>query len=137
MCLSSPQLSEFPTQSCEGNALWKIPGPNRRPNRPLQEYHEFSDIFSKGKVETLSEHRPYNLKIDLEEGQAPPPGRMYSLSPLELGPLRTFIEDNVRSGFIRPTNSLHGAPILFMRKKDGSLQLCVDYRGLNKITKKD
>jgi hypothetical protein len=102
-----------------------------------EEYHKFSDVFSKGKAETLPEHRPYDLKIDLEEGQAPPPGRMYSLSPSELGPLRTFIEDNVRSGFIRPTNSPHGAPILFVRKKDGSLRLCVDYRGLNKITKKD
>jgi hypothetical protein len=87
----------------------------------LEEYHEFSDVFSKGKAETLPEHCPYDLKIDLEEGQAPPPGRMYSLSPSELGPLQTFIEDNIRSGFIRPTNSLHGAPILFVRKKDGSL----------------
>jgi hypothetical protein len=102
-----------------------------------EEYHEFSNVFSKGKAETLPEHHPYNLKIDLEEGQAPPPGRMYSLSLSELGPLRTFIEDNIRSGFIRPTNSLHGALILFVRKKDRSLQLCVDYRRLNKITKKD
>jgi hypothetical protein len=102
-----------------------------------EEYHKFFDIFSKGKVETLPEHCPYDLKIDLEEGQAPPSGHMYSLSPSELGPLRTFIEDNVRSGFIRPTNSLHGAPILFMRKEDRSLQLCMDYRKLNKITKKD
>jgi hypothetical protein len=101
-----------------------------------EEYHEFSNVFSKGKAETLPEHRPYDLKIDLEEGQAPP-GRMYSLSPSELGPLQTFIKDNIRSGFIRPTNSPHGAPILFVRKKDGSLRLCVDYRGLNKITKKD
>jgi hypothetical protein len=102
-----------------------------------EEYHEFSDVFSKGKVETLPEHRSYDLKIDLEEGQAPPPGRMYSLSPSELGPLRSFIEDNVRSGFIRPTNSPHRAPIFFIRKKDRSLRLCVDYRRLNKITKKD
>jgi hypothetical protein len=102
-----------------------------------EEYHEFSDVFSKGKAETLPEHCPYNLKIDLEKGQAPPPGRMYSLSLSELGPLQAFIEDNVRSSFIRPTNSPHGAPILFMRKKDGSLRLCMDYRRLNKITKKD
>jgi hypothetical protein len=53
----------------------------------LEEYHEFSNVFSKGKAETLPEHRPYDLKIDLEEGQAPPPGHMYSLSPSELGPL--------------------------------------------------
>jgi hypothetical protein len=52
-----------------------------------EEYHKFSNVFSKGKAETLPEHCPYDLKIDLEEGQAPPPGRMYSLSPSELGPL--------------------------------------------------
>ena len=62
---------------------------------------------------------------------------MYSLSPSELEALRIFIDENVRSGFIKPSNSPHGAPILFVKKKDGSLRLCVDYRGLNKITKKD
>jgi hypothetical protein len=45
-----------------------------------EDYHEFADVFSKGKVENLPPHRPYNLKINLEEGGAPPPGRMYSLS---------------------------------------------------------
>jgi hypothetical protein len=52
-----------------------------------EEYHEFSNVFSKSKVETLPEHCPYNLKIDLEEGQVPPPEHMYSLSLSELGPL--------------------------------------------------
>jgi hypothetical protein len=62
---------------------------------------------------------------------------MYSLSRTELEALRTFIEEHVHIGFICPSNSPHGAPILFVHKKDGSLCLCVDYRGLNKITKKD
>ena len=43
----------------------------------------------------------------------------------------------VNIGFICPTSSSHAAPVLFVKKKDGSLQLCVDYRGLNKISKKD
>ena len=86
---------------------------------------------------TLPAHCPYDLKINLEEGAEPPPGCMYSLSPSELGALRTFVEDNVRTSFIRPSNSPHGAPILFVKKKDGSLRLCVDYCGLNKISKKD
>ena len=62
---------------------------------------------------------------------------MYSLSTTELEALRTFIEENVHIGFIRPSNSPHRALILFIRKKDGSLCLCIDYCGLNKITKKD
>jgi hypothetical protein len=47
------------------------------------------------------------LKINLEKGGAPPPGRMYSPSPLELEALRIFIDKNVRSGFIRPLRALH------------------------------
>jgi hypothetical protein len=102
-----------------------------------EEYHEFADVFSKSKANTLAEHRPYDLKINLEENTSPPPGTMYSLSQLELETLRKFIDENLAMGFIRPTRSSHGAPVLFIKKKDGSLRLCVDFRGLNRITKKD
>ena len=101
------------------------------------EYHEFADVFSKTKADILPEHRPYDLKITLEEGATPPLGPIYSLSKIELDTLRDYIEENLRSGFIRPSNSPCGAPVLFVKKKDGSLRLCVDYRGLNKITRKD
>ncbi|KAJ8457717.1 hypothetical protein ONZ51_g11357 [Trametes cubensis] len=63
--------------------------------------------------------------------------RRNTLSKLELDTLREYIDENLRSGFIRPSNSPCGAPVLFVKKKDGSLRLCVDYRGLNKITRKD
>ena len=102
-----------------------------------EEYREFSDVFSKTKADTLPEHRPYDLRIELEDGAVPPLGPIYSLSQLELDTLREYIEENLRSGFIRPSNSLCRAPVLFVKKKDGSLRLCVDYRGLNKITRKD
>lgn len=101
------------------------------------EYHEFADVFSKGKSFNLPPHRPYDLKIDLEDGIPPPPGRMYSLSPKELEELQKFLQENVRAGFVRPSKSPHGAPILFIKKKDGSLRLCVDFRGINRLTKKD
>ena len=102
-----------------------------------EEYREFSDVFSKTKADTLPEHRPYDLRIELEDGAVPPLGPIYSPSQLELDTLREYIEENLRSGFIRPSNSPCGAPVLFVKKKDGSLRLCVDYRGLNKITRKD
>ena len=102
-----------------------------------EDYHEFADVFSKSQASTLPPHRPYDLKIDLEEGAEPPIGRMYSLSETEMKALREFLDDNLRNGFVRPSNSSHGAPILFVKKKDGSLRLCVDFRGLNKISKKD
>ena len=51
-----------------------------------KDYHEFTDVFSKGKADAFPPHRPYDLKIDLEEG-TPPPNRMYSLSQSELDTL--------------------------------------------------
>jgi hypothetical protein len=62
---------------------------------------------------------------------------MYSLSETEMKALREFLDENLNNGFVRTSNSSHGAPILFVKKKDGSLRLCVDFRGLNKISKKD
>jgi len=101
------------------------------------EYRDYADVFSKAKASELPPHRDYNLKIDLEEGTSPPLGTLYSLSPVELSTLRTFINENLNTGFIHPTASSHAALVLFVKKKDGSLHLCVDFRGLNKITKKD
>ena len=102
-----------------------------------EEYHDFADVFSTSKADSLAPHRPYDIKINLEEGTAPPVGAVYSLSQSEVQTLREFIDEHVRIGYIRPSNSPHGAPVLFVRKKDGSLRLCVDFRGLNKISKKD
>jgi len=101
------------------------------------EYRDYTDVFSKAMASELPPHRDYDLKIELEEGTSPPLGTLYSLSPVELSALRTFIDENLNTGFIRPTTSSHAAPVLFVKKKDGSLRLCIDFRGLNKITKKD
>jgi len=100
-------------------------------------YHDFADVFSKAKATTLAPHHEYDLRINLEEGASPPLGTVYSLSQTELGALRTFIDEHLSYGFIRQSTSAHGAPVLFVHKKDGSLRLCIDYRGLNKISKKD
>ena len=62
---------------------------------------------------------------------------MYSLSQSEMGALREFINEHVCIGFIQPSKSPHGAPILFICKKDGSLRLCIDFWGLNWVIKKD
>ena len=100
-------------------------------------YHNFADIFSKSKAGKLADHRPYDLKITLDEGTVPPFGPIYSLSQEEVAALRKFIDENLATGFIRPSCSPCGALVLFIRKKDGSLQLCIDFRGLNQISKKD
>src|SRR5258705_6822684 len=100
-------------------------------------YHEFRDVFSGEKAGTLTPHRPYDLQINVEEGAKPIHGPIYSLSPLELAALREFLEEHTRNGFIRPSKSPWGSPILFIKKKDGSLHLCVDFCALNRVTEKD
>ena len=100
-------------------------------------YQDFFDVFSKAKADTLAPHQPYDLKIALEDGTMPPQPPIYSLSNSELGTLWDFIDEHLNIGFIRPSCSSHSAPILFVKKKDGSLRLCVDFRSLNKVTKKD
>jgi len=59
------------------------------------------------------------------------------LSQFEQETLKQFIDENLTNGFICSMSSPYGAPVLFVKKKDGSLRLCVDFRSLNKITKKD
>ncbi|MBW0537753.1 hypothetical protein O181_077468 [Austropuccinia psidii MF-1] len=67
----------------------------------------------------------------------PPVGVSYSLSNQEPDTLRAYISENVEKGFIRPSSSSTGAPVLFVKKKDGGLHLCVDYRKLNAVTRKN
>jgi len=62
---------------------------------------------------------------------------LYNLSETELGVLKEYIDKNLQSGFIRRSKSPAGSPILFVKKKDGGLRLCVDYRALNAITVRD
>ncbi len=102
------------------------------------EYSDFADVFSKESAAELPERSDINEHaIDLEPGKQLPCGRIYSLGPLELETLKTYIEANLANAFIRPSKSPAGAPILFVRKLDGCVRLCVDYRGLNNLTIKN
>lgn len=100
-------------------------------------YHDLVQVFSKLESEKLPTHRPYDISIELMEGKSPTWGPIYNLSEDELVVLKAYIDEQLSKGFIRSSNSPCGAPVLFVRKKDGSLRLCVDYRQLNSITKKD
>src|SRR5258708_39625780 len=106
-------------------------------SRVPQEYHKFCDVFSGKKANALALHQPYDLKINLEEGTKPFHRLIYSLSPLELTALREFLEENIKNGFICPSKSPWGSPVLFIKKKDSSLCLCVDFCTLNRVTEKD
>ena len=111
---------------------------NKAPTEVPAEYSDYSDVFSAEHAAELPENTGMNEHaIKLEEDKQPPFGPIYSLGPIELETLKTYIEINLANGFIRPSKSSAGAPILFDRKLDGSLRLCVDYRGLNNLTIKN
>ena len=102
-----------------------------------EEYYEYTDVFSKTKAETLAPHCSYNLQIDLEKDSHLPVGTIYFVSQFKQKTLKEFIDENLNNGFICLTSSPHGALVLFLKKKDSSLQLCIDFPRLNRITKKD
>jgi hypothetical protein len=102
-----------------------------------EKYKDFVDVFEKINADQLPAHNPYDCPIDLKEGHSPPFGLIYGLSEPELQALCDYLTENLTKGFIQHSKSPAGAPILFVKKKDGSLRLCVDYHGLNKITKKN
>jgi len=102
-----------------------------------EEYYEFTDIFSKKRAEILAFYCPYNLWIKLDKNSYLPIDTIYSLSTLEQEALKKFIDENLFTSFIWFTSSSHGAPVLFAKKKNGSLQLYIDFCGLNKIIKKN
>ena len=77
------------------------------------------------------------LYIKLVDGAEPPKPRVYRMSPAELRDLKEQIDGYLAKGFIRPSGSSFAAPVLFARKPDGSLRMCIDYRGLNLLTVKD
>lgn len=105
-----------------------------RVNQLLDEYRDvFPDDLPKG----LPPPREIDHRIVLEAGAQPTSKAPYRMSQAELDELRRQLDDLLAHGLIRPSVSPFGAPVLFDKKADGSLRLCIDYRGLNRVTIKN
>ncbi|KAL0196874.1 hypothetical protein M9458_005414, partial [Cirrhinus mrigala] len=100
-------------------------------------YRDLAEVFSKRRAALLPPHRPYDLAIDLVPGAVPPRGHLYSLSATEHQAMEEYVAEGLRAGTIRPSSSPAAAGFFFVKKKDGGLRPCVDYRGLNQLTIKN
>ncbi|KAL0154036.1 hypothetical protein M9458_050695, partial [Cirrhinus mrigala] len=98
------------------------------------EYQDLLEAFSPLKATQLPPHRPGDCAIDLLPGATPPRGRIFPLSQAESTAMNTYIQEELAKGFIRPSTSPASAGFFFVKKKDGGLRPCIDYRGLNDIT---
>src|SRR5436853_5137737 len=99
------------------------------------QYRDYQSVYNGQYSDELAPNRTFDHAIDMVDGKEPPWGPIYALSEKELEVLREYLDTMRKSGKIRPSKSPAGAPILFVPKKEGrGLCLCVDYRGLNKVT---
>ena len=97
---------------------------------------EFPDVFLDD-ILGLPLDRAIEFVIELIPGTEPISIPPYRMTPAELKELKAQLEELLNKGFIRPSTSPWGAPVLFVKKKDGSLQMCIDYRQLNRATIRD
>jgi hypothetical protein len=97
---------------------------------------EYPDVFPE-ELPGMPPDRDIEFVIDLIPGTSPIAKRPYRMAAPELAELKKQLRELQRSGFIRPSSSPWGAPVLFVEKKDKSLRMCVDYRSLNEVTIKN
>ncbi|KAL0291142.1 UNVERIFIED_CONTAM: Transposon Tf2-12 polyprotein [Sesamum calycinum] len=97
---------------------------------------DFPEVFPDN-LPGLPPHREVDFTIETLPGVAPISIAPYRMAPVELQELKKQLEELLEKGFVRPSTSPWGAPVLFVKKKDGSMRLCVDYRQLNRVTVKN
>ena len=106
-------------------------------NVVTQEYHNFLDVFSKKDLDTLSLYWKYDHKIHLEKEQKPSHAQLYKIFPKELDAVKRYLNFHLAKRFIQASSASYSLSIFFMKKSEGGIWFCVDYKRLNVIIKKD
>jgi len=103
-----------------------------------REYQRFEALFTEKELQhDLPTHKKWDHEIPLQEGTSPVHRPIYRVTEREQEELRNYLEENLKKGYIRPSTSSAGYPVLFVPKKGGQLRMCIDYRQLNGITIKN
>ncbi|KAL2226347.1 UNVERIFIED_CONTAM: Retrovirus-related Pol polyprotein from transposon 17.6, partial [Sesamum indicum] len=130
--ISAMEARRLMLEGCEAYLAHVVD--TERVNPKLQEIlvvGDFPEVFP-DYLPGLPPHREVDFAIETFRGVAPISIMSYRMAPVELQELKKQIEELLGKGFIRPNTSPWGAPVLFVKKKDGSMRLCVDYRQLNR-----
>ncbi|XP_043696602.1 uncharacterized protein LOC122647217 [Telopea speciosissima] len=137
LVISALQAKKLMDQGCECYLASIIDTEAKvKPLEELEVVREFSDVFPDDLTE-LPPDRETEFAIDLLPGAAPVSKVPYRMAPTELRELQAQLQDLLKKGFILPSMSPWGAPVLFVKKKDGSMRMCIDYKELNKLTIKN
>jgi len=121
---------QYEDSDCEDMKTWKAHVP--------EWLHEYENVFSKHKSEKMLLRKLYNHVINFMEGtKLPKPAKVYLLSLVKRNSLDTWIDEELRKGYICSSTSLIAALFFFVKKHDGSLRPVMNYRALNKITVKN
>jgi hypothetical protein len=99
--------------------------------------HEYADVFSETAFDSLPERRKWDHTIELEQEPSPGFRKVYPMTLTEQTEMDAFLEEALATGRIRQSKSSLGAPVFFIKKKDGKLHFVQDYRALNAITRKN
>jgi hypothetical protein len=99
--------------------------------------HAYADVFSETAFDSLPEHRKWDHAIELEREPSPGFRKVYPMTLTEQTEMDAFLEEALATGHIRQSKSPLGAPVFFIKKKDGKLRFVQDYQALNAITRKN
>ena len=101
------------------------------------DYREYTDLFDPQEAGKLPPRREVDHAIELEPGAKPPARRLLGCSREQAQVVKAYVDDLLSRGYVRRSTSNYAAPCLVVKKPEGGLRVCVDYRGLNAITKKN
>ena len=104
------------------------------PKDILSVLEKYKDLMPDSLPKSLPPRTMIDHEIELLPGAKPPAKNAYRMAPPELAELRKQLDELLNAGFVRPAKAPYGAPVLFQKKNDGSMRLCIDYHALNKIT---
>ena len=135
--ISAMEARRFLRKGCE--ALLALILDSKREQVNLENIpmiREFNDVFPE-ELPRVPLEREVDLSIEVVQGTTPISRAPYRMAPTELKELKTQLQELLDKGFIRTSVSPWGAPVLFVKKKDGTLRMCIDYRKINKVTVKN